>query len=63
MVILWATTFYIADAKQNSLSEIGHFMIILWATTFYNTKANPKHHKVLNLIRQGAAMAVFCEEF
>ena len=63
MIILWATTFYNANAKQNSLSEIGHFMIILWATTFYNTKANPKHHKVLNLIRQGAAMAVFCKEF
>ena len=46
MVILWATTFYIANAKQNSLSEIGHFMIILWATTLYNTKANPKYHKV-----------------
>ena len=63
MIILWATTFYNASAKQNSLSEIGPFMIILWATTFYNTKANPKHHKVPSLIRQGAAMAVFGKEF
>ena len=63
MIILWATTFYNANAKQNSLSEIVHFMMILWATTFYNAKANAKHHKVPSLIRQGPAMAVFCEEF
>ena len=42
---------------------MGHFMIILWAPTIYNTKANPKHHKVVGLIRQGAAMAAFCKEF